>query len=177
MRKNRKLLKLLLAVSLTAMSVVIDVLCKLYITSDTFNLPYYAIPLILGSIMLGSGYGMMMALVGDALGVVLGGLTYMPLYSLAAVSWGAIPGLISRKYSLTKVAFAIVLAYIFANLSNTFANYFYWGSTVAMTTLLLRIATIPLNSILLIVVTHILYKRLYVIFPEYMMIRKVNNAQ
>jgi len=176
MRKNKELLKLLLAVALTAISVVIDVLFKYVVPIETFGMPFYAIPLVLGSIILGPVYGVMMALVGDAIGVVISGYSYLPLYALAAISWGLIPGIINRKYGFVKLIFSVLLAYLFANLSNTLANYVYFGQVTALATLAIRLLLIVPNSIIIILVTHLLYKRLYMIYPEYLMIQKANDT-
>ena len=178
MRKNNELLKVALAVSLTAMSVVIDVLLKYVININSFGLPFYAIPIIIGSVMLGPIYGVMMALVGDALGVLFAGYAYQPLYALAAVGWGGIPGLFMfRKYSAVKLVFAVLVAYIFASLSNTFANYFYWGQETTMATLAARLLLLPVNSAVIFIISHVLYVRLSHIAPEYMMIKRANNTQ
>jgi ECF transporter S component (folate family) len=178
MKKMNELQKLLLAVALTSISVVIDVLIKFVIPIETFGLPFYAIPIVIGSIVLGPIYGVMMALVGDTLGVLMSGYGYLALYALSAVSWGVVPGLIVRKkYHLLKLAIAVLLAYVLASLSNTFANFYYFGQTTAIATLFIRIALIIPNSIVIILMTHFLYLRLHMIYPNYLTIGKLNNTQ
>jgi ECF transporter S component (folate family) len=177
MKKMNDLQKLLLAVSLTSISVVIDVLIKYVIPVETFGLPFYAIPIVIGSIVLGPIYGVMMALVGDALGVLMSGYGYLFLYSLAAISWGLVPRLIVRnKYRIVRLAIGVLIAYLFASLSNTFANFYYFGQTTAIATLFIRLALIIPNSIVIIVLTHFLYQRLYVIFPTYLAIGQLDNT-
>ncbi|QWB95835.1 ECF transporter S component [Mycoplasmatota bacterium] len=177
MKKMNELQKLLLAVSLTSISVVIDVLIKYVIPIETFGLPFYAIPIVIGSIVLGPIYGVMMALIGDSLGVMMSGYGYLFLYSLAAVSWGVIPSLIVRnKYHFIKLAVGVFIAYICASLSNTFANFYYFGEVTAYATLFIRLALIIPNSVVIILMVHFLYQRLYAIFPTYLAIGQLDNT-
>ena len=52
MKKATELQKLLIAVALISISIAIDVIFKRLIPIETFGLPFYAIPIVLGSIVL-----------------------------------------------------------------------------------------------------------------------------
>lgn len=150
MNGNKQLQKLVLAASLTAVSVVIDVFFKYALSIPNFGLPFYAIPIILGSIILGPGYGLAMAVVGDAIGVVISSQVYLPLFVLAPVMWGLIPGLfLHKRYNPFKLAYVVPLTYLLASLSNTFALYIYFGIHTTIALLILRMTLIPFNSIII----------------------------
>ncbi len=172
MRKNSLLFKVLIAVSLTAMSVVIDSFFKYILHIANFGLPFYAIPLIIGSIILGPVFGGLMALVGDTLGVLMTGDTYLPLFAIAALAWGVIPGLIiGNKYSVAKLSVSVFVSYLVASLANSFALYIYFGINTTLITLGLRLALLPFNAFIIIYITKDLYHRLQVIIPEYLIIK------
>ncbi len=178
MRRKNELKKLMFAVALTAISVVIDVMFRYYVPIETFGLPFYAIPLVIGSIVLGPTYGVMMALIADALAVLIGPYSYLPIYALAAVSWGLIPSLIvGKNYSLVKMSIGVICAYLLANISNTFANFYYFGSATAMASLLIRMLLIGPFSIVIILLTHTVYQRMSKMYPNYRTLKKQIDAQ
>lgn len=178
MRKEKLLLKVLFAVALTSISVVIDAFFKYALNISNFGLPFYAIPLIMGSVMLGPIYGGVIALIGDAIGVLLTGYTYLPLYAIAALSWGIVPGIMMyKKYSVMKLGFSILGAYVIASLANTFANYYYFGYQTTLVTLGIRLALLPFNSVIIFIITKDLYKRLETIFPKYILKSNLKNTQ
>ncbi len=150
MNGSKQLQKLVLAASLAAVSVVIDVFFKYALNIQNFGLPFYAIPIILGSIILGPFYGIGMAVVGDAIGVVISGQIYLPLFVLAPIMWGLIPGLLLHKrYTPFKLSYVVPLSYLFASLSNTLALYIYFGNHAAFALLIPRLALIPFNSVII----------------------------
>ena len=56
MKNNLQIQRLALA-SLTAISVVIDAFFKVMLNLQNFGLPFYAIPIVIGGIILGPLYG------------------------------------------------------------------------------------------------------------------------
>jgi riboflavin transporter len=160
--KNNKMIQnLTLAASLTAMSVVIDVISKNIITTSNFGLPFYAIPIALGSIVLGPIYGLIMAFVGDFIGVTLSPFAYLPFFVLAPLAWGGLPGLfLHKKYAKDKLALVIVLTYVAATLFNTMAIYIHFGRLAASATMIIRFIFAIFNSTLMYFVIRDLYERL-----------------
>ncbi|HRX45699.1 MAG TPA: ECF transporter S component, partial [Acholeplasmataceae bacterium] len=71
MKNNTQIQKLVLAASLTAVSVVIDAFFRIILNIQGFGLPFYAIPLIIGGIVLGPLYAGIMGFVGDAIGIFM----------------------------------------------------------------------------------------------------------
>lgn len=114
-----KLKEIILAALLTAISVVIDVVFKSFIPVQTMGTPYYAIPIIIGAIFLGFKYSVIIALLGDVLGVLLGGVPFFPLFTVGALMWGLIPGLFLKK---NKKFIIIVLVVLITHLLATFFN-------------------------------------------------------
>ncbi len=150
MNNTKHIQRLTLAASLSSISIVIDILFKSLVQSTSFGLPFYAIPLILGSIILGPGYGLFMALVSDLVGVSFAGQGYLPLFALSAVAWGVIPGvLIRRTFKPQVLALAVFLAYFAATTLNTIAILYYFGRIEALSMLALRLSLIFFNSVII----------------------------
>lgn len=161
MNGNKQLQKIVLAASLAAVSVVIDVFFKHTLGIQNFGLPFYAVPIIIGSIVLGPLYGVIMAVVGDGVGVILANQGYLPMFVLAPIVWGLVPGLfLHKKYSKTKLAYIIPLTYLLASLSNTFALYIHFDRQTTLALLILRMGLIPFNSVIIYFVVKDVYQKL-----------------
>lgn len=161
MNGNKQLQKIVLAASLAAVSVVIDVFFKYALGIQNFGLPFYAIPIIIGSIILGPIYGVIMAVIGDGVGVMISGYGYLPMFVLAPIVWGGLPGLFLHKnYSKFKLAYLIPLTYLLASLSNTFAMYIHFDRQTTLALLVLRMGLIPFNSVIIYMVTKDVFQKL-----------------
>ena len=168
MKQNIILKKMILASSFTAISVIIDIFFKTILNIANFGLPFYAIPIVLGSMILGPFYGMGIGIISDAFGVFMSGYDYLPLYALAAVFWGLIPGLLNRgKVVKSKLIISIFLAYLFANLSNTLANYIYFGYQTALATMAIRLSLLPFNAVMIYMFTYDIYIKLDVYISKF----------
>jgi ECF transporter S component (folate family) len=153
--------KLALAAILAATSVVIDVFFKQLIGIQNFGVPFYAIPIVMGSIILGPHYGVLMSLASDAIGVTIAGQGYLISFALAPVMWGLIPGLFMyKRYSNYRLAYVVPLTYVFASLSNTLAMYIEFGRETTLATLAIRMIFIPLNSVLIFYIVKDMYQKL-----------------
>jgi len=161
MNGNKQLQKIVLAASLAAVSVIIDVFFKYALGIQNFGLPFYAIPIIMGSIILGPVYGVIMAFVGDGVGVILANQGYLPMFVLAPMVWGLIPGLfLHKKYSKVKLAYIIPLTYLLASLSNTLALYIHFDMQTTLALLILRMGLIPFNSVIMYMLTKDIFQKL-----------------
>ncbi|MFP4178195.1 MAG: ECF transporter S component [Acholeplasmataceae bacterium] len=161
MNNTKHVQRLTLAASLASVSIVIDILFKMLIQSTSFGVPFYAIPIILGSIILGPAYGLGMALVSDLIGVNFSGQGYLPLFALSAVAWGVIPGvLIRRRFRLDLLAVAVFLAYLAATTLNTIAILYYFGRIEALSTLALRLSLVIFNSVIIFYFVKDAYRKL-----------------
>ncbi len=161
MNGNKQLQKIVLAASLAAVSVVIDVFFKYALGIQNFGLPFYAVPIIIGSIVLGPLYGVIMAIIGDGVGVVVANQGYLPMFVLAPMVWGFVPGLFLHKnYSKVKLAYVIPLTYLFASLSNTLALYIHFDMQTTVALLILRMGLIPFNSVILYIVVKDVFQKL-----------------
>ncbi|MBU1093285.1 MAG: folate family ECF transporter S component [Firmicutes bacterium] len=161
MNGNKQLQKIVLAASLAAVSVVIDVFFKYVLNIQHFGVPFYAIPIIIGSIVLGPLYGVIMGFIGDGIGVMIAGEGYLPLYVIGPMIWGLMPGLLlHKKYSPLKLGWAIPLTYVLVSLSNTLAGVVYFGSEVTILYLYLRLSLIPFNSVIMFVIIKDVYRKL-----------------
>ncbi len=161
MNGNKQLQKLALAASLAAVSVVIDVFFKYALGIQNFGLPFYAVPIILGSIILGPAYGVIMAFVGDGIGVILANQGYLPMFVLAPVMWGLVPGIfLHKRYTAYKLAYVVPLTYLLASLSNTLALYIHFGMQTTIALLVLRVGLIPFNSVIIYMVVKDIHLKL-----------------
>ncbi|MBE0700989.1 MAG: folate family ECF transporter S component [Acholeplasmataceae bacterium] len=178
MKNRAQIQKLTLAAVLTSLSIVIDVVFKTLAASTLFGFPFYAIPIILGSILLGPIYGAIMAFLGDALGVMISGQGYLPLFVLAPLVWGILPGIIMhKKYKVSKLSWTVPLTYLFASSFNTLAIFVYFGSVAAMTTFALRVTLILFNSVVIVIVVRDLHERLMPLHEHFSMHSKASNEQ
>ncbi|MDY0338796.1 MAG: folate family ECF transporter S component [Acholeplasmataceae bacterium] len=150
MKQNIYVQKMVLAASLAAISIIIDVFFKLVLNIQNFGLPFYAIPIIFGSIILGPSYGIMIALVGDVIGVITANQTFLPFFVLGPIMWGLIPGLIlHKKYVISRLVWVIPLTYLCASLSNTLALMIHFDIQTTLSLLLIRMSLIPFNSVIM----------------------------
>ncbi|MFA7055048.1 MAG: folate family ECF transporter S component [Acholeplasmataceae bacterium] len=150
MKQNIYVQKMVLAASLAAISIIIDVFFKFVLNIQNFGLPFYAIPIIFGSIILGPSYGIMIALVGDVIGVITANQTFLPFFVLGPIIWGLIPGLIlHKKYVISRLVWVIPLTYLCASLSNTLALMIHFDIQTTLSLLLIRMSLIPFNSVIM----------------------------
>ena len=124
---KQNLRKLTLAAVLTALSIVLDILFKSIVPANqSFGFPFYAIPLVVGSIVLGPIYGGMMGFISDAVGFFAGGsqFAYDFMFALQAISWGVIPYLIARRKSgWVRILLAVIVSHIMATSFSTLASF------------------------------------------------------
>ncbi|HAX03989.1 MAG: hypothetical protein A2Y45_07250 [Tenericutes bacterium GWC2_34_14] len=177
MKNSSEIQKLVLGASLTALSVVIDVFFKVILQIPNFGLPFYAIPIIIGAILLGPLYGGIMALVGDAVAVLVVGVSYLPFFALGSMMWGLIPGLLLyKRYNVYRLASVIFLSYILASSINTFAISFYYSVQATIPWFILRTTLIPFNSVIIFMVVKDLHKKLIPIFERYELVKNSTKA-
>lgn len=160
-----------LASILTALSIGLDLLVKNVIPTIDFGLPYYAIPLIIGSIVLGPVYGAIMGFTSDLIGFVLAQRgSYAFLFAFSAIAWGVIPGLLLKKDSKwLKVTIAIILTHLIATGLNTLALWLEVSPTYATSNLLTRLIMIPINVVILSYVTVVLNQRLMPVYDDFLL--------
>jgi ECF transporter S component (folate family) len=177
MKNNTQIQKLVLAASLTAVSVVIDAFFRIILNIQGFGLPFYAIPLIIGGIVLGPLYAGIMGFVGDAIGIFMTGGTYMPFFVIAAILWGVIPGLLLHKrFSLFRLAWVVVLTYVLASTANTVAMLIYWPREITVAWFVLRMTLIPFNSIIIFMLVKDTHKKLIPFFEKYTLLNEKAKA-
>ena len=168
MKGNLSVQKLTLAASLAAVSIVIDVFFKYALGISNFGLPFYAIPIVLGSIILGPVYGAIMGFVGDGIGVMIAGQGYLPYFVIGPMVWGILPGLfLHKKYKPYKLAYVVPLTYLVVSLSNTFALYMHFGIETTLALLVLRMVLIPFNSIIIFVIVKDVHRKLIPFHEQY----------
>ncbi|WIF88191.1 folate family ECF transporter S component [Acholeplasma laidlawii] len=170
---KQNLRKLTLAAVLTALSIVLDILFKSIVPANqSFGFPFYAIPLVVGSIVLGPIYGGMMGFISDAVGFFAGGsqFAYDFMFALQAISWGVIPYLIARRKSgWVRILLAVIVSHImatsFSTLASFLSSYAYSSNlnsaiTYATANLPLRLLMMPVNIIIISYVTFTVNTRL-----------------
>lgn len=116
--------KITFATMLAAISVLIDILFKSVIGTNTIGTAYYAIPIIIAAIFLGFKYSVVIAILADAVGVILAGQTFLPLFMVGPLIWGLLPGLLlNKKSNLFKIIVITFITHILVTTSNSFALY------------------------------------------------------
>lgn len=167
---SKELKFLSLAGVLTAMSIALDVLVKQVIPVANFGLPYYAIPLIIGGLILGPIYGALMGLISDNVGFMLFATgVYNPLFSLSAIAWGLIPGLLLDKRSKSfRIIIVITLTHLVSTILTTFAMWVVISYDYALASLSLRLSVFPVNLVILSFITIVLNKRLMPVYEDYL---------
>ena len=188
---KKELRKLTLAAILTAMSIVLDIVFKLVVPAhQSFGFPFYAIPLIIGSIVLGPLYGGTMGFISDAIGFFAGGsnFAYDFMFALQAISWGVIPYLIAkRKSKWPRVGLAVLASHVvatgFTTLANFVSSYLYSGGNVdgaisyMLINLPLRLMMMPVNIIIITYMTYNVNTRLEPLYIEFFSEARKMNAK
>lgn len=167
---RREVKYLALAAILTALSIGLDLVIKNLIPVVDFGLPYYAVPLIIGGVVLGPIYGGIMGFISDYVGFMLAPRgSYAILFGLSAIFWGMIPGLLIKyKSNIYMITIALLITHIMATLSNTIALWLMVSEKTALGSLAIRLPMLPLNVIILTFVTYVLNKRLEPVYDGFM---------
>ena len=162
--------KITMAATLTALSVVIDILFKQFIPQgiqNVFGLPFYAIPLVIGSMLLGPIYGAMMGFVADYFATMATGVPYAPWFVLAALVWGILPGLLVKpKDNFIKIFIVIIITHALATMFNTYALSVY-GWLRLNELFYVRLTLIPVNSIIIGFIIYEVNRRLVPIYEDF----------
>src|SRR5690606_16809459 len=130
---KKELRKLTLASILTALSIVLDIAFKVLVpATQSFGFPFYAIPLVIGSIVLGPIYGGTLAFISDSVLFFAARRGYYSLiFALQAISWVVItfllPKIISDPLSVT---LAILISRLVASTLSTTADFLFHYLTV-----------------------------------------------
>lgn len=146
--------RMVLAAMLTALSIILDTLFKMVIPSQLIGVPFYAIPLIIGAITLGLKYSLIMAILGDIISVLLAGNSaIMPLFTVSAMMWGLLPGLLlHKKYkSLLYTLIIILITHLLVTSINSFAIYYHITKSIEglLVELPLRLLLILPNTVII----------------------------
>jgi ECF transporter S component (folate family) len=162
MKKSRELQKLVLASSLVAISIVIDIFFKQILSFNNFGVPFYAIPIIYGSIVLGPIYGLIMGYVSDLVGfIAFPNGAYAFIFALGAMLWGFLPGLfLYRKYDRTKLVFVLIFTHILVTFANTLGLLTFLSRESALASLTVRLTMIPINVVIITILVHTLQEKL-----------------
>ena len=176
MKKSRELQKLVLASSLVAISIVIDIFFKQILSFNNFGVPFYAIPIIYGSIVLGPIYGLIMGYVSDLVGfVAFPNGTYAIIFALGAMLWGFVPGLfLFKKYDRTKLVFVLFLTHVLVTVANTLGLLTFLSRETALASLTVRLTMIPINIVIITVLVHALQEKLNPILVD-MQFKRANG--
>lgn len=138
--------KVTFATMLAAISVVIDILVKNLIGTNTIGTAYYAIPILIAAIFLGFKYSVVIAILADAVGVILAGQPFLPLFMVGPILWGLIPGLfLNKKSNLLKIILVVFGTHLLVTTANSFALYIHIHKSFAA-----MLAELPLRLLLVI---------------------------
>lgn len=167
---KKELKKLTLAATLTALSVALDISFKVFVpTGIQFGFPFYAIPIVIGSLILGPAYGGVMGYLSDLVGFFAfpAGFSYDPLFALSAVAWGVVPWFFAKTNSKWyRIGIAVLVAHLMATTLNTVSMGVVSGWDTAFTFLWVRAFMIPVNIIIISVITYLVNTRLEPIYLD-----------
>lgn len=147
-----ELKKVIWASILTALSIIIDVVFKTIIPTQTMGTAYYAIPIIIAAMFLGVKYSLIVAFIGDLVGVLLAGVPYFPLFSLGAMMWGLIPALfLKNRRDFKSIIIVILITHLLVTSLNSFALMVHYHQSIQglLIDLPLRAFLIIPNSIII----------------------------
>lgn len=154
---NTRLKAMTLAGMLAALSFVL----KLYLSFTTFDIriTFYEIPILIGSLVLGPLYGLVIALASDFVYISLAGFPFSPFMALSAVMWGVIPALARNKVDSLWFVGAVIITSLLAFSFNSYQLYLWSG--VGMWALFpLRLLIVVLMWPVQIILIRALFKRL-----------------
>lgn len=171
--------KISLAAILVALSIVLDIAFKqITFINPAFGFPYYALPLVIGSLVLGPFYGGIMGVLSDLIGyyAVSTSFPYDPLFALSAALWGIIPYFIANYRSkYFKVGLAILITHLTATLINSIALLQWTSLETFYATLWLRIGLLPVNVVILTFFVVNLNRRLYPLYDGYQTKKQIKS--
>lgn len=161
---KKSLYRLTCAAILAALSIVLNVFFRTIIPNDLFGIPLFALPLIIGSILLGPFYGGVMGLTVDVISFSLIGTgNFLFLFTLSRIVWGALPGLFYLNTNLKSKKIVLVLGIFLTHVTvtglNTLALFIHFNSG-AFATLPLRIIMVTPNVVFLSFMTNLIMERL-----------------
>lgn len=154
--------KLVIAAMCVALSVILSRILGIYVLGGTKRISFASIPIFIGSLYLGAGYGALIGAVTDITGSLLfpiGGFNI--LFTIAPAISGALPGLIMKKnYSNfpVKIVFICVLQSITVAVINSYLMSVLYGKNTFLGHLLLRI---PFSGIMILVKSLVLIPMVY----------------
>lgn len=91
-----KLEKLVFSAMMTALSVVIALVCKTYFTFGAIRITFENLPVILSGVILGPFYGAVVGIASDLISAPLSGFGINPVITLGAATVGFVAGLVFK---------------------------------------------------------------------------------
>ena len=91
-----KLKKLVFAAMMTALSVVIGLVCKTYLTFGAIRITFENLPVVLSGVLLGPVYGAVVGAASDLISAPLSGFGINPVITLGAATVGFVGGLVFK---------------------------------------------------------------------------------
>lgn len=128
-----------------------------------FNLPFYAIPLIVISVLYGGKFGIIVAFIADLPIGFLGKYGYDPLFIPHTLIWGLVPGLFKfqrTKLTYYKLLVSIFITYLLASLFNSLAIWIRYGQDLFRLSLLIRCINVVILSIPLSFISFLILSRI-----------------
>lgn len=97
-----KLEKLVFAAMMTALSVVIGLVCKTYFTFGAVRITFENVPIILSGMILNPVYGAVVGIASDLVSAPLSGFGVNPVITLGSASVGFVGGLVFKLLPKSK---------------------------------------------------------------------------
>lgn len=162
--------KITLSAILIALSIVLDIIFKQITFTTTMGFPYYAIPVVIGSIVLGPLYGALIGASSDVISFFMFPQgTFSFWFIIAPTLWGLIPGFfVKSKANIWWLAIVLLTTHIIATAFNTLAMYQIGLWQLALSSLSLRIMLLPVNVVIITFLVFNINKRLEPIYDIYL---------
>lgn len=117
---KKPLFRLTLASILTALAIVLKILSRKLIPTDQFGIPLFALPIVLGSLMLGPIYGSVMGMTTDYISMLTSPFPFSLFFFLSAMVWGLLPGLFNKlKGNKVKLLITLFFTHLIVTTLNT----------------------------------------------------------
>lgn len=154
--KKTAMKKLAFAALMTALSVMIGMFCKSYLTFGAIRITFDNLPVLLAGVLLGPVYGGVVGMTADLITAPVSG-SVNPFITLGAATVGIIAGALGRYLlkdkSFTRVLITVIPAHVVGNMIiKSFGLWYFYGYAVQLC--LLRI---PLYLAIGLAETYLIY--------------------
>ena len=155
MNNRKKMSRVVFSSILCAISIIIRISVEFLDGNPFFTIPFYAIPLVIASVLYGPLFGLVCGFIVDSISAYIIGYDYVFFAALVPICWGVMSGLfvhIRKKISFKWLLLGIFVAHIMATYINSFVMLVMFN--VPLNTVLVRLIFIPSNIVIIAIISY-----------------------